>query len=713
MSRVSTPTNSTSQRSEREALPLLFKHEAVGTRREGGAVGVRRDEPACVLLYGPYWQLPTGCWRLRFDCVVGDARGESEAFLGVEVIAQNRLLRARRDFSIEELTDGAGWVDFSVPFELSEATGETKTFEFRFSHFGVATFDIASVRLTRGSGALPQEERWRLLPRMHAGPTVVRNAAGHLVFADRRRRGFLSVGPTPLLYLPAGLYVVVFECVAQNAGVAITPILRVTVKTRSGVLASHRFGAGALCGVTMFQIEVSPDEALESGRDEPISLLFEKAAAGRLTLESLEIRPLCALGDPARPDWRLGEALRGDRPVNLVLPPGRYRLHAEAAMAIASQEAPLEVDLPESSFPFGRRLAAGVKRGWRRLTGRLGWGYARIFRQMTDAGLDFEAPQQGSGETVAPLALRRRRSDARAENLSLVALGAPSLAKRPAPSGASLRVGAARTRRSIVIVGNCQAEVLCRGLDLALDVEKYRTVYHFAKLEPNLLDYARRDLNEADLLLVQDIRDFELYPLRAEIPTKLQVVSFPCLWLASPWPFDGYNGPTDSLARELEGVNLAFPYLDGLLARLRREIPDPDQRLNAYLNLDVGGLIDFARLHRFEERRLLAMDRQYETDIGGFILDRFRKARIWHTTNHPGGELLAMLLALIGERAGLGAVRAPVDDLDKLGNLQVPVHPKVARALDIAWAGEDTLYSVRGSSLTFEQYVRRYIAHYG
>jgi len=712
MSRAPTPTTSTSQWPEREALPLLFKHEAVGTRREAGGVGVRRDEPACVLLYGPYWQLPAGSHRLRFDCRVDEARGESEAFLGVEVIAQNRLLRARRDFSVEDLAQGAGWVDFSVPFELSEATGETKTFEFRFLHFGVATFDIASVRLTPGSGAVPQEERWRLLPRMHAGPAVVRNAAGHLVLEERRRRGCLTVGPTPLLYLPAGPYVVAFECAAKDAGAALAPILRVTVKTRSAVLARHRFGADALRGVTMFQIEVSPDEALESGRDEPISLLFEKAAAGRLTLSSLEIRPLCARGDPARQDWGIGAALRGG-PVTVVLPAGRHRLSADAAKPIASQETPLEVDLPQRGFPFGRGFATGVTRAWRRLTARLGGGYARIFRRMTDEGLDFDAPQQGNGETAATLALRRRRCDARFENLSLVALGAPRLAQRPAPAAASLRGGAARTRRSIVIVGNCQAEVLCRGLDLALDADKYRTVYHFAKMEPNLLDYARRDLDACDILLAQDIRDFELYPLRAEIPAKLRIVQFPCLWLASPWPFDGYNGPTDSLALEREGVNLAFPYLDGLLAKLRREIPDPNERFDAYLNLAVDGLIDFARLHRFEERRLLAMDRQYETDIGAFVLDRFRKARIWHTTNHPGGELLAMLLAFLGERAELGELQAPLDALDKLGNLQVPVHPKVARALDIAWAGEETRYSVRGSSLTFEQYARRYIAHYG
>ena len=55
----------------------------------------------------------------------------------------------------------------------------------------------------------------------------------------------------------------------------------------------------------------------------------------------------------------------------------------------------------------------------------------------------------------------------------------------------------------------------------------------------------------------------------------------------------------------------------------------------------------------------------------------------------------------------------PVRRLDILGDIQVPVHPKVAEALGVRWADRNTLYQVRGEAMTWETYVRRYIEHYG
>jgi hypothetical protein len=244
-------------------------------------------------------------------------------------------------------------------------------------------------------------------------------------------------------------------------------------------------------------------------------------------------------------------------------------------------------------------------------------------------------------------------------------------------------------------------------------MRNFKPTYHFVRLNPLLHEQGRRDLAACDLLLVQKIGDWEDYPLRADISAATEIVEFPCLRMASPWPFDGYNGPSDSLADEMEGEDLAFPYLDGLLARLRAEVPDHEARFAAYAALSAAQTGQLERLARFEARRLEIMDRDFDCDLGAFINENFRTARIFHTTNHPSGVLFARLMSWIARRIGRRLILPPIGRLNQLGNIQVPVHPLVARALGVEWANERTLYDVRGRAVTWEQYIRSYIDHYG
>jgi Polysaccharide biosynthesis enzyme WcbI len=269
-------------------------------------------------------------------------------------------------------------------------------------------------------------------------------------------------------------------------------------------------------------------------------------------------------------------------------------------------------------------------------------------------------------------------------------------------------------KTNIIIIGNCQAQtvyealVRTRAFNTRVDAK-----YHFVGLQQNLHELARNELANCEILLVQDINDWEHYPLRADIREDLRIMKFPLLHFASLWPFDHYNGPGDREAYEREAPNLTFLYLDGLLARLRREIPDRDQRLVAYRSLSIEGVVNYVRLHDFEKRRLTAMDKQFGIDIGQFILDNFQRKRLFYTTNHPNGQLLAMLLRHLLRYLGIDATYRPINSLDHLSRLQVPVHPKVAKALDVKWASEATKYLYGGERITWETYVRRYIEHYG
>ncbi|MBV9861026.1 MAG: hypothetical protein JO267_02640, partial [Alphaproteobacteria bacterium] len=54
--------------------------------RHGRAVTVRQVEPAGCLLFGPYWQLPAGHYRLLFECQPGPPRLRGQPVLGIEII---------------------------------------------------------------------------------------------------------------------------------------------------------------------------------------------------------------------------------------------------------------------------------------------------------------------------------------------------------------------------------------------------------------------------------------------------------------------------------------------------------------------------------------------------------------------------------------------------------------------------------------------------
>jgi len=269
-------------------------------------------------------------------------------------------------------------------------------------------------------------------------------------------------------------------------------------------------------------------------------------------------------------------------------------------------------------------------------------------------------------------------------------------------------------RTRVLIVGNCQAQTIHEALARSGELNSRIDVkYHFVALQKDLQNFGRTEVESSDVLLVQDIRDWDTYPLRPYVRDDIRIIKFPLLHFASLWPFDHYNGPGDKEAYEREWPNLTFLYHDGLLARLRKEIPDREERLLAYRTLSVDGIINFTRLHDFEKRRLMAMDKQFGCEIGQFILDNFQRRRLFYTTNHPNGHITGMLMQYLLRQLGIDRVYRPTGILDHLKRLQVPVHPKVAQALGVGWAKESTRYVYGGEQITWETYVRRYIEHYG
>ena len=707
--------------------PVLARLEktAIGSRGAAGVTSVRRREPAGCLLFGPYWQLRAGPYRLSFRCRPGKPRLPSEPVLGVEVIAMNRVQLAWRDLTAAELQGESGSLDFTVPPILGLGAGDEARLEFRFFHLANADLTITAVDLQgiENMEARPAPPRiWRMLGRLDGG------------------RSFLQ--------LPAGYYRVEIRGDGRPPQMAGRPVLGVEITARrrwqdarwwswnslfglpqSGglQLAWRDFTSAELrCGAASFDFEVPTELALEGGQEIVIGFHLIRLDTTRPTVKAVDLRQITeAEAAPAPREWRLlgrlskgrigarkadcvavrhsepaGCFLCGGRP-RLRLPTSRYRLNVccRAGQPRVVAQPVLAVEVISTKGRASRGLRARCEFTAEALAAE--W-----------ASLDFDVPPELNCESKDEIGLEFKFWHLGNADLTVSAVNLREIGGENSPERTPKLISRQRTR--VLIIGNCQAQTVHEALARSGEFDELLDVkYHFVGLHQNLHEVGKAELESSDILLVQDIRDWESYPLRPYIRDGVRIIKFPLLHFASLWPFDHYNGPGDKEAYEREWPNLTFLYHDGLLARLRKEIPDREQRLLAYRTLSVDGVINFARLHDFEKRRLTAMDKQFGCEIGQFILDHFQKRRLFYTTNHPNGQILGMLMQYLLRELEMDRGYRPSSTLDHLRRLQVPVHPKVAQALGVTWATESTKYLYGGEQITWETYVRHYIDHYG
>jgi len=582
----------------------------------------------------------------------------------------------------------------------------------------------------------PDATHWQVLPHLTLTRLVHRRPDGGITSLPGPHAAHcLAYGPH--WWLRSGIYRLAFRADVARIRLSGQPSLALEIIAQNRMRACWRdFTASELSQPCTVDFSVPETMGAGTGEESRFEFKFFHLDNGTITLADVTLE---RIGDgiaPATPSlWRhLGSLhkswaarrrpdgavtvpsfsparrlLRGGQPY-LRLASGPYRLQWHGQCDAPDGKPALRVDIVGRSH--WRRLRARIDA----LLGRPGSTETIATRILTpaevargempfavppDMGIDQgeDAPFEVRITRLAPIALRL--DDLRLERLE----------KKPAMTAAPR--GAAR-RKSIVVVGNCQADIVCSGFRLTESLNRrFAVKYHFVNLQENLLDAARADLDGADLVLAQDISDWADYPLRGHIRDTVPVIRFPVLAFASPWPFDHYNGPGDKLAMSREWPNLTFTYLDGLLARLRQEIPDPEERFRVYAALDWPGILNYRRRHDLEARRLQTMDAAFGGDIGAFVLDNFRKRQLFYTTNHPNGEILALLLRQILRRMDDTPTGITARPLDALHPMQVPVHPKVAADLGMTWVRPDTRYSFRGEQIGWEAYIRRYIALYG
>lgn len=267
--------------------------------------------------------------------------------------------------------------------------------------------------------------------------------------------------------------------------------------------------------------------------------------------------------------------------------------------------------------------------------------------------------------------------------------------------------------QKMIVWGNCQAEALVNILSRVPQIaDEFEITYQKSYADPQLLREHLAEFETADVFVRQTLFEWRNHPLRETLPERLRVVTFPLCYLGALWPFDSFIFGQDHVMN-LKGGPFAFQ--DGLMARLRPEFPDPEERLARYVSLDIPRPPDLRRAGAFDANRLLRSDENHGMSIGQFMLEHFRRQRLFHTITHPTPVVVEYIAWEVLRALGLTMSRDDVPRFpDFMGYYQVPLHPRVIEAFGLDYAGPDTEYTFSPTErLTFEQYFRRYIAYAG
>lgn len=284
-----------------------------------------------------------------------------------------------------------------------------------------------------------------------------------------------------------------------------------------------------------------------------------------------------------------------------------------------------------------------------------------------------------------------------------------------APQQRDERTEAGGLPQSLILYGNCQADAMTSTLRADAVVPNFYGIYYFRSFDhptEGATSFDERVTRRCGLLWEQ--HDPQAYPQAQLLPANAVVVRFPAADLNLLWPFNCVNPfnapepPTFPFGR--------YAYGDRIISQAIERGMNADDILDYYLNGWDDYKIDLDRLLQLETARIKARDARCEVKIGDFVLERFRKQRLFWTVNHPTSVLLAELIERLlhaSERAQPALKDAEVAQTLRekfrpegpLGVVGVPIHPKIAEHFELEWYDPNERYhSWDGKTYSYVEY---------
>ena len=273
--------------------------------------------------------------------------------------------------------------------------------------------------------------------------------------------------------------------------------------------------------------------------------------------------------------------------------------------------------------------------------------------------------------------------------------------------------------------GNCQIPYLAALLSQA-DAEPgargYACVLNHAPPGEAIPAPSAAQMRRCRLYLEQYDRG-EDPPMRAQVramlPRGCPTLVFPPLWMTCFWPFMAAEPAT----RQIVGPDCPFgrfPVGDRIGLAVAQAGLSGAAAFDAYMRLSAEQMPD---LKRRLDRDLAAVDRRdraADVTIGDYVRDHLRTRHTFRWTGHVelaaigvlAERLLHAVQPVLGgvTQDGLQRLRATLATLPPMGTMQMPIDPRVAATLQLAFYPPDMRFDWMGERWTFRDYVIRYIA---
>lgn len=260
-------------------------------------------------------------------------------------------------------------------------------------------------------------------------------------------------------------------------------------------------------------------------------------------------------------------------------------------------------------------------------------------------------------------------------------------------------------RKLCILQANCQGDEYNRLLEThAAFMSRYRLTRYTNYTREHIPD---ETLARCGLFLYQhlgpDWGELASDRLLKKLPPGTPAICLPNMFFKGCWPFWTHNSPIE--------------HGDAVLNRLIDEGTPKPVILKLYLGHDM-----------FSEKLLKetldeTIEREKEKEKRCFmttwdvVLRHWRKKPLFHTVNHPGQTLLLHvangLLNALGlpplDRDAPSRLKPRAEAFPMYSFFDLPIHPKVAEFHKLSFGGQGYGFRVFHRTMTFDQYVSRYI----
>jgi hypothetical protein len=263
-------------------------------------------------------------------------------------------------------------------------------------------------------------------------------------------------------------------------------------------------------------------------------------------------------------------------------------------------------------------------------------------------------------------------------------------------------------KRTVIISGNCHGRFLRRSLT--------RTIgQHYEVVWARHLGFRGQDPVEEEALTRARFVLAQVGHLVSEmegsdrLPADCRTIRFPVTWLNSLWPTHAVDPRNPNRGPDDRGP---FPFGDRLIMRFLEEGASPQEAVERWFEADPGQAVNLDRFHEINAAKALQLDLEADVKLGAFVLDNFRRERLFVTYNHPSAQMLLHMARQLCEAMGFAGVEPVLPKVNRegVGEIQVPVHPKVAAHFALEWFDPEALYRYFEERLSAREYMLRYAA---